>query len=347
MFKRIILPASILAGTIIGAGVFSLPFVFQSAGLFTGLIYLIVFSVIFILIYFCYADIILRTSGQHRFPGYARIYLGNWAFWLGLVIGVFQLIFVLTIYLILAPSFSGLLLPGNHSYHLLFFWLVASAAILLSVRRIALLESLIIGGTVLIMIIIFFLGFKPSAFQSLNFSLSGLFQISLAGSVIFALSGVNAIPEAVAYFKETKTLMKFLKPAILLGAIVPATAYFLFVIGVLGLSPTVSENTVSGLIGSVSPMILSLIGVLGYLSVFSSYLVIGLNARRMLQYDFAIPARLTELIVIFAPLTLYLSGFKYFLKSVTFVGAVFLPLEIIFIILIWLRMRKSATITLK
>ena len=105
MFKNVILPASLLAGTIIGAGVFALPYVFVKAGILTGLFYLLIFSAVFTLIHLMYADIILRTKENRRFFGYAEIYLGSWGKWPAILITIVGMIFVLTVYLILSVSF--------------------------------------------------------------------------------------------------------------------------------------------------------------------------------------------------------------------------------------------------
>ena len=69
MYKNFILPAGLLAETIIGAGMFALPYVFQKSGIGLGLFYLFFFGLVSILIHLMYADIILRTSENHRFAG--------------------------------------------------------------------------------------------------------------------------------------------------------------------------------------------------------------------------------------------------------------------------------------
>ena len=46
-------------------------------------------------------------------------------------------------------------------------------------------------------------------------------------------------------------------------------------------------------------------------------------------------------VVVFVPIILYAIGFKNFINSVDFVGKIFLPLEAIFIIFIWLNANKK------
>ena len=342
ILKNILQPASILAGIIIGAGVFSLPFVFLSAGLATSFFYLIFFGIIYILLYYIYADVIIRTPGEHRFVGYADIYLGKAGFALALAIGLLQLFFVMTIYLILAPSFSKLFISGDYIYHLLVFWLAGSALIFLNSKRLGFSEFLIVAGIALIMAAIFLVGLPGFLSTPISFGNIDLSAFLSVGPILFALSGSLAIPEIIAYFREAKIPLSLLKKSLALGGIIPIIAYGAFVIGILGLSNNVSEDSVSGLIGNVSDPLLWFIGILGILSLISSYLVVGTNVRKIIQYDLNMPALIGGLAAVFIPLILYSAGLQSFLGAVSFVGALFLPLESVLLVAIWLQADKKS-----
>jgi len=344
MYKNIILPASLLAGTIIGAGIFALPFVFMNAGIIAGLFYLGIFSAGFVFIHLMYADLILKTEGGenlHRFPGYAKIYLGNWGFWLSILMTIVGMLFVLTVYLILSISFINLIYPNTSDiYKLLFFWFLSSIAIFLGIRRLAFSEFLITGGIVGIILIIFGYGLghfgRIISVPAFNFQ-----NIFLPyGAVLFALSGRVAIPAVVSYFQKIgQPLVKVKKP-IILGTLLPAFVYFLFVLGILGLSGVVSEDAVSGLIGQIPQGVLMLVGIFGLISLWSSYIVIGLDVKNSLKFDLKFPKILAGLTVIISPLFLYFFGFQSFLTLVSLIGGVFIALEGIFIALMWLRASK-------
>ena len=340
MFRNIILPASILAGTVIGAGMFSLPFVFNKVGLFNGLFYLFVFASVYIFLYFLYAEVILNTAGEHRFVGYAKIYLGNLGFWTALSLGLLELFFVLTIYLILSPSFFNLIYAGNPFYYLLIFWILGSAAAVFGTKRIAFLEFLIVAGMVAIIALVGWLGIRNFHFSEWPFQNLNFWQWSAVGPILFALSGALVVPEVVSYFRESKAGLSRLKIALALGGILPAVVYLIFVIGILGLSAAVSEDAVSGLIGRMPTLILRFLGILGFLSLISSYIAIGLNARRILEYDLFLSRNWSKFIIVFLPITLYFLGLQSFIRAVTLVGLIFLPLEIVFIILMWFRMKN-------
>lgn len=321
-----------------------MPFVFKTAGLTTSLFYLLFFAVFYLAIYLIYADLIRKTPGEHRLVGYAKIYFGRFGFGAALFIGLIQLFFVLTIYLILAPSFSQLFIPDNFIYHLIFFWILGSAAILLNVRKIAVLEFLMVAGILAIIFLIFGSGLKDFLVMFPDWGKLNLFNFSAIGPILFSLSGTLVIPEIIGYFKESRLPFSFLKPSLILGSLAPALAYAVFVAGVLGLSSVVSENAVSGLAGRVSPVLLALVGVLGLLSIISSYIVIGLNARKVLEHDLSWPVGISAFLVIGLPIILYFLGLQSFIGLVSLVGSVFLPLEILLIIAIWLKARKNIII---
>ncbi len=338
--KTILQPASILAGMIIGAGVFSLPFVFVQAGLSTGFFYLGFFGLIYILLYFLYADVIVRTPGDHRFVGYSKIYLGPIGFWSSLFIGLVQLILVLTVYLILAPSFSRLLISADLTYHFLFFWIIGSVTIFSNSKRLAFLEFLIVIGIAAIMALIFIFGLKGFLTSPISFGLLDISKFLAVGPILFALSGALAIPEMVNYFREAKIPLSFMKRALALGGAIPMIAYGAFVVGVIGLSGSVTEDAVSGLVGSVPQFFLILVGVLGFLALLSSYIIVGDNVRRIIEYDLHLPAWVGGAAAILLPPMLYIAGLQNFIGAVSFIGLFFLPLEAIFIIAIWLRADK-------
>ena len=327
-----------LSGGIIGAGIFSLPFVFNKFGVLSGLIALFAFAFIYALIYFIYADVVLRTEGEHRFVGYSKIYLGRPGFWASIFIGLIQLLLVLTVYLILAPSFTQLIFGGSYLAHLLFFWLVGSFLILFDGKRVALFEFFIVSGILSIIFFVFIFGIinaDISFNQSFNID-----SLGVLGAVIFALSGVMVVPEVVAYFRESSSPLKFLKRSLLLGSFLPALAYFIFVVGILGLSKNVSGDAVSGLVGQAPGWLVIFLGCLGFLSLTSSYVLVSLNTRHILEYDFSMTTRIARSLVVFIPLILYFIGIKEFTEVVSFTGAIFIPLEIILLILIWLRANK-------
>lgn len=338
--NSLILPTALLSGTIIGAGIFALPYVFDKAGTITGLIYLAVFTAVLALIHLKYADIINATPTDHRFAGYAEIYLGKIGKISAILMTVVATVFILTVYLILSVSFINLLAPNLADvYKILIFWVLGSLAIYWKVERLAISELLVTLGITLIIFLVFAFGLKNFSEVILlkpKFNASHIFLPY--GPILFALSGRVAIPALLGYFRKNNLSQSLSRPAIVLGTIFPAIVYLLFVIGVLNLSAVVSEDSISGLVSRLPSRALELLGILGVVSLWSTYIVIGRDIKKSLEYDFNFPRVLIFLLVILAPLGLYFYGLHDFLKLISITGGVFIGLEGIFIIL----MRQKA-----
>ena len=58
--KNFIVAIALLAGTIIGAGIFSLPYVFKVVGFWVGVLCLVLFTGVYTVIHLMYAAVIKR-----------------------------------------------------------------------------------------------------------------------------------------------------------------------------------------------------------------------------------------------------------------------------------------------
>ena len=344
MRKKLFTPAWLLAGAIIGAGIFALPFVFEKAGTLTGLIYLAVFEFVFVLVHLMYADIIVKTESRHYFSGYARIYFGKFGFWLAVFSSVFGLFLTLIAYLALSSSFLSLIFPGGfNALNVVIFWLLGSVAIFLEIRKMSFLELFITSGVISVSILVFIFGaadfgriISMPVFNLKNFFLP-------YGVILFALSGRVAIPAVINYFKKTNQSVSGAGKSIILGTLIPALVYALFVFGVLGLSGIVSEDAVSGLIGVASPLILSLIGIFALVSLWDSYFIVSMDIRNSLRCDLKFPKVIAGAAVVILPLLFYFFGLREFLKLAGLIGGVFIAFEGAFICLMWLKSLKRKT----
>ena len=345
MYRSIILPAGILAATIIGAGTFVIPFIFAQAGLITGLFYLTISAAAFIFVYLMYADIILRTEENHRFAGYAEFYLGKLAKWPTIFLTIVGMFFILTIYLILSASFINFFWPTIPDiYKAAVFWFVASLAILLKINRLAVSEFLTILGIVAIILVAFLYGLKNSEriFSAPLITL-GWHQFLLPyGAILFAFAGKTAIPTILGYFRSNNQHVINIKPVVILGVILPAIIYFIFAVAVINLSNTVSVNSVSGLAGNLPNWLMTLFGVLGFIAIWSTYIVVGRDIEKSLIHDVKLSNYLAAAIVFFLPMILYFSGLQNFLEMVKTTGGVFVGIEGLLIILMWKRAVKAS-----
>ena len=100
----------LLIGTIVGVGMFGIPFVFVQAGFLTGVFVLIGLAAAATLVHLAYAEIVLATPALHRLPGYVRYYLGPGLGRLSTASYLFGLSGALLAYVVLGGAFVGELL---------------------------------------------------------------------------------------------------------------------------------------------------------------------------------------------------------------------------------------------
>ena len=336
LYRRYILPASILSGTIIGAGVFALPYIFVRSGWLSGALYLVVLTMVVALVHVMFAEVILHSGKEYRFVGYIRNYLGNGAFRISLLTSLIGLLLTLTVYLVLGVSFLSLLYPeGGELEKAIVFWAMCSLLVLVRVRILAVLEFWITSAVLAIIAAVFFWG-AANAEQVLSLPLINIEHLFLPfGPILFSLMGRTAVPSVINYFSAAKEPISAIKRTIIGGSVVPSLFYFAFVVGVVGISEAVSADSVSGLVNSAPPLLLKAIGVLGTFTLFSTYIVLGIDVSKNLELDLKFPKILALSSVIALPLVFYVLGFKSFIGLVSLIGGVFIALEGAFIVLMW------------
>lgn len=340
-FKSFIFALSTLSGTIIGVGLFTLPYITSKVGFWIILGYFAALSVIVILIHLLYAEVVMRTQGEHRLPGYAEIYLGRPGKILALMTMIFGIGGALFCYLVVGSGFlSSLLSPvlgdGSLFYLVIFFFLGASL-IFFGIKSISKIEFF---GLILFLTALLLIFFKGLPFIKMENLLTKVpvFDRPLFlpyGAILFALWGAALIPEITELMKNQ---LKNLRKLIPLAIIIPALVYLFFIFLVTGITgPATSKEAIIGLKNFLGNGIISLGLFFGVLTTFTSFITLGLTLKKVFWYDLKIPSNIAWLIACFGPLALYLVGFKDFIKIIGLVGGVMLGIEGIIIILVYLK----------
>jgi len=327
-----------LAATTIGAGMFGLPYVFYKSGLVVGVFYLGALSAILISVHILYWKILTKVDAKKRLLGLAREYLGeNW-YWVGVISVLAGLTLTLVVYLILGNEFLKIIWPSaSGTLGIFTFWLI-SVLPLFKEKRILSLEFFgvlfMIGAILLI-----FLS-APSlkmAFDTPAFNTNNLFLPF--GVVLFSLAGWTIIEPLYASRKKTKGGNTYLGPLVL-GTVLAAALYAIFVWGILGSTFQLTPDTVSGLLGSWPIWKLATLSVLGLFAIWTSYIPIGLEIKNSLMEALGWNAREALLFAIFVPPILLIMGFNNFLSVIGLAGGAFLALQYVLIILVGKRVLK-------
>jgi amino acid permease len=348
-FKIYLTASFILAGTILGVGIFGLPYVFSASGFLTSLFFLIICCCLVLLNHLICAEIFLRTPGEHRLPGAAKIYLGKWGFSITAASTIISALGVMLAYLILGGQFTQNFSqivhhPINNNLATIIFWLLGTIGITFGIGFIGISE--IIG---VVLIIIFIIGFFILGAPHLQLNL--LTKINFSqwflpyGVLLFALSDGSAIPEILGYFHK-KNIPKEninLKRPIILGTILPPILYVFFILGAFGLlgREVIPVDLVPNLI-RFNPVVGVATDILGIILIITSYFIIGLSLRNILKMDLKIRKWLAWLAAAIAPLALYFLGVQSFIKIIGFIGAVLLGTIIVLTILIHKKSQEKS-----
>jgi len=301
--RRFIEAVFTLTGTIIGAGILGLPYVFSQSGFFIGLFWLVVLTGILIYVNLCLGEVSLRTKETHQLTGYAEKYLGkkgkNWMLF-SVIFGIYS---ALVAYLIGEGQSFSTLFTGNSNHEIWFalgFWVLMTALVYGGLKRLKQVESYGVLTIIAIILAIFFVMLP-------DVSVSNLRQINYSmfffpfGVTLFALLGFMSIPELK---RELANHERLLKRAVVIGIAVPAVIYAMFTlvfVGVLGKNVAdVATISLTGVLGKI-------LIVLGIFTMMTSYFVLNFSLKDTFIFDLKRIRKTSEFFFVsLLPLILYL-----------------------------------------
>jgi len=328
-----------LVGTTIGAGIFSLPYVFAKAGFFIGFVEFIVLVFIVLLIQQMLGEITLRTSGYKRLVGLAFNYLGRY---FGNLVAVFALlggIGTLLVYMVLGGKFLSLITSQDVFWSSVVFFIFWFLAVLVRPKTFGKTEFYISSLVIFIIILISLFNFRYINFN--NFRGFDIKNMLLPyGVILFAMTGYTVIPKMEDLLSHEKHK---LKKAIRHGTLIPAAVYLVFVFIILGVSGGLtSPDAIFGFSRVLNSGFIMLVGsVLGLLAVAEAALSYGVYFRETLWYDFKLDKKLAWLLTGVAPLSLFILGARDLISIISIVGALFFGFQAIIILMIHKKAKNS------
>ncbi len=313
-----------LIGSIIGVGVFGIPFVFASAGYIIGIIHLAIIGFVSFILVYAYGEIIGARRDHHRLSGTARDYLGhawsriasivhfcaNWGAMLAYIIigGEF-----------LHALFSHVLNLNVLFYQILFF--IVGAFILIGGLG---LVSRVQAFTTVVLVVLF-LAIIFGSVGSINYENLMSYDLKSAflpfGVILFSFGGLGAVPEMRDILGREKRL---LSKSIILGFLIIAILYILFstvVVGVCGLST--SPEAILGLGDAVGQWVLFVGSIIGLFAVFTCFITLGVQVMDTAIYDYRARYFTGWGWAVSIPILLFLVGARDFIDVIGFTGGVF------------------------
>ena len=331
---------ALLSNTIIGVGFFALPFVASKVS-FLIFIYFFILGIVVFFIHLFYARLSLVTPDYKRLPGFVEYYLGKKYFSFSIFVIIFSLIGTLLSYLIVAGEFlSGIFPFLKPSFWTSVFFFFSLFLVLKEINKILRIQTF---SLFLLFFLLFFLIFQGrSLIKWENFFLAPQmdFWFLPYGIIIFSLWGTSIIPEIEEALDQR---MRKKLGLILLFSFLFSIIFYLFftyfVLGILG--PKTTENALLGLKEAFSGSFFKLILFLGLISVFTSFISLGLTLKRVLIFDLKIKKKNLLFFFLFLPFFLFLLGFQRFLPVISFVGGIFLAIEGMLILKMYQKIEKT------
>lgn len=343
---------AVLVGTIIGAGVFVLPYVSVQSGMLLTLGWLAAVSFIIIFLHLSFGEIILRTKEKFCLPGYIGYYLNPVAKKFILLVTFIFFSFSLLVYLLLGSQFLETVLsvffPENtFSLGLLVFslWLCLSLVILTNGKKLSRINFYLSFILLCLFFIIALLAQPYFKINNLN-----LFRLDNSqwgwlipyGVFFFGLNGLVAIPEAIKVLEKKQISKNKVKQVIILGTLIPLFCYLLFIIIVAGVSG--SSTTIDAILGLKNILgngIILLGACLGFLAVVTSYLIFGSYIKDSFISDFKWTPFISYFLVIAGPIFIYLLQLEDLVKLISFLGGMLGGFEGMMVLLVLQKAKKQ------
>ena len=338
----------VFGGMIIGSGMFALPYAVSVSGLWASLVAagLALFTVMSI--HLAYGEIVVNTDERHRLPGYVKNYLGKFA---GNLNKAGQIIFfnaTLLIYAVLGGVFLSTIFGSSTFWWTLFFLIISSSILFFeNIEGIGFLNFILTIPMIFAILFIAFLAFGKGGIANIPFYGSDPFFAF--GVFVFALTGLSVIPDAydIFIFRNVDG-KKPLKKVIVLGAVIPLILYSIFIVAALmAVNGLISEDAISGLEGVLGRSAVLLGAIVGFLAVFTSFLVLAYDLKQIYRLDVGVPKLWAWILSVAIPLTLFLFGFTDFVKIISIVGGIFIALDGFFVIFILRKIRQSGRAQIK
>lgn len=339
--RKFLHAVAVLIGTMVGVGIYGIPFAFAKAGFFVGMLWLVGLAVIICLFNLMFAELTLSTQGTHQVIGYANIWLGAWGRRLMTAVNMFGLYGALLAFIIVAGEFlhnvlSQFLTVDPQLYSLLFavawslLWMVRP-------RTIASIELALIGFYASIIIIVAAVGLPHIQLSFLTGWTPEFWNLPY-GIVFFALAGLSAIPIQRTLLAGRERLMR---PAIIAAMVFVVVLYALFAVIIVGVSGEVtSPEALAGLYGILGTPVILLASLLGILTVSSSYVMLGTALYESFHIDYRLRPSVSWLLALLPPVLFFLSGLRNFIDVIGLVGAVAVGTQAVLLLAAYLRSRR-------
>lgn len=339
------LPLAFFCNTIIGVGIFALPYLASQVGIAAMLAYFLALGFVVTVIHLMFADIALRTPDYKRLPGFARLYLGKPGEYAALACTIIGLLSALVAFIIIGGDFLRILLSpvlgGGPLVYGTVYFLAGALFLFFGTSFIVRFE---VWGMLMFFAVLIALAVQGlpyfKAYNLITSNPAASFFLPY-GAVLFAMWGASSIPE-IEEILGRRGRKDLLKPVIVAASLISFLAYASFAALILGITgAATTESAFIGLQKVFSDGLITLCFLFGLITSFTSFVIIGLTLKKILAYDLHLNKYVSWAATSIVPFAIYAAGVKSFLSVFSFVGGILLGLDGIIILLMYRKIRPE------
>jgi amino acid permease len=335
--KNFFYATAAMVGTMVGVGVFGVPFSFAKAGFGVGFLFLLLTGFLTLVVNMMFGEVVLRTKERHQTVGYAGLYLGPvWkrVMFFAVVLGIYAAMLAYTIISgdFLANMLSPFFYLSNTAYSY-FFAIIISLLLLMGLKRISVVEFMLTIFFIFIVLLVFGFGVNKVDLNNLK-TFNPEFWFLPYGVLLFAFAGMTAVPiqREILRGEEHK-----LKKSVLWAVLMAGILYFIFAFTVVGVSGDVtSPDAITGLFDFLGGKIVILGSIFGVLAVGMSFLMLGSALDEVFRWDYGLKKGWSWLLTVLPPFLLFFIGLRRFIDVISLAGS--LAIGLILLILIFTYM---------
>lgn len=330
----------VFGGMIIGSGMFALPYAVSISGLWPSILGAALAFFAVLSIHLAYGEIVANTAESHRLPGYASIYLGKLVGNLTKTTQLVSFNVILLIYGVLGGVFLSTIFKALPPFWwtIIFFGFGSLIFLKNSIAKIGFINFILTLPLILAILIISALSLAGGSIANITFQASDPFFAF--GVFVFSLTGLSVIADARDIFGKGGEVHK-LKGVILWGTFVPLILYIIFVVAVLAISGSgVTIEAIAGLQNVLGDKITILGAIIGFLAMFTSYLVLGYDLKEIYELDMGMPRFTSWILSAGIPASIFILGFANFVKLISIAGGILIALDSFWVIFILRKMRS-------
>jgi len=337
--------AALLVASLVGIGLFGIPYTFAQVGFGVGLIFFIILTVLILITNLLYGEVILRTHSRHQFIGFVNTYLGPWSsrlnlftFWIsvyGAIIGIMIIngLFLSGVFAFFGISISPLILSTV-------FIVVALALVYLGLKTVSHIDFCVMIAVMAIIFVIAAAGISKMHDSFFVFATGAPWFLPF-GVILFALNGTQGVPLVREALVGKEHLYK---RALMYGTLIPAVFYLIFTISVVGISgPFTTVDAISGLAGRLGGWVVLIGSIFGFLTSTTIFLSIVTAFRVSLREDLHWRGKAVFLPALLPPIVLFYLGVNNFIAIIGLVGGVAVGIEMILLLFVYAKSKERGT----